>query len=262
MAVEVEEEETRHEEAALPEDEASREEVVTEARTPVWPILRRTFLNALQAMVVSGTLLFVSAGRLDIPSFWIYQVVQFCIFLALGVPLVFKSPGLMKERWKAGSREVKGAHKAWRMFNRILSYAVFIAAGLDVGRFHLLPAMPVWVQVLGGAMTVGGAAIIVWSMRTNYFFSTVVRIQKDRGQKVITSGPYGFVRHPGYVGMILRVIGLTALLGSWLSVLVSFLYIPLFVVRTILEDRMLHEELEGYEEYASQVRYRLVPVVW
>lgn len=250
------------EEAIAPETATDTTPPASAEKPRIGPVLRRTTLNALQAMVVSGGLLFLAAGRLDIPAFWWYLALQFSIFLALGMPLVFKSPGLMRERWKAGGREVAGFHKVWRYFNRYLGYAVFILAGLDVGRFQWAEMIPLWGQLLGAVATVLGAFIIIWSMRTNYFFSTVVRIQHDRGQKVITTGPYAFVRHPGYIGMMLRLIGVTAVLGSWVALAVSALWIPLFIARTSREDELLQTELEGYQDYSRKVRYRLVPALW
>ena len=99
-------------------------------------------------------------------------------------------------------------------------------------------------------------------MASNRFFSSVVRIQKDRGHTVVTGGPYQFVRHPGYVGGILSALGTALLLGSWWAFVPTGLLVCVIVVRTALEDRTLQAELEGYRDYAGRVRYRLLPGIW
>jgi protein-S-isoprenylcysteine O-methyltransferase Ste14 len=99
-------------------------------------------------------------------------------------------------------------------------------------------------------------------MASNRFFSSVVRIQTDRGHTVATGGPYRFVRHPGYVGMMVSALGTTILLGSLWAFIPATLLIGLIIFRTALEDRTLQNELEGYKEYAARVRYRLLPGVW
>ena len=101
-----------------------------------------------------------------------------------------------------------------------------------------------------------------WAMLSNPFLSTIVRIQDDRGHRVATTGPYRFVRHPMYVGVIVLWLSTALILGSWWALVPGLLIAVIFVIRTALEDRMLHAELPGYADYAKQVRYRLVPGVW
>jgi len=107
-----------------------------------------------------------------------------------------------------------------------------------------------------------GYALLTWAMVSNSFFSQIVRIQTDRGHAVVTRGPYRFVRHPAYVGMILFELGMASLLASWPALLVSGVCALLLILRTALEDRTLQTELPGYLDYARQVRYRLVPGIW
>jgi protein-S-isoprenylcysteine O-methyltransferase Ste14 len=107
-----------------------------------------------------------------------------------------------------------------------------------------------------------GYALVAWSTVVNRFYSPAVRIQEDRGQEVITSGPYRFVRHPGYIGWILFFLFSGLALGSWLSVLPTLVVVAVTIRRTVIEDRMLHGSLKGYTEYAQNVRYRLIPGVW
>jgi protein-S-isoprenylcysteine O-methyltransferase Ste14 len=119
-----------------------------------------------------------------------------------------------------------------------------------------------WVHIIGTACSVLGFSLFSWAMVSNAYFSAVARIQDDRGQTVCTVGPYRYVRHPAYIAGILQSLSNPILFGSIWSFLPGGLAALLLVLRTELEDRMLHEELEGYPEYASRVRFRLFPGIW
>jgi protein-S-isoprenylcysteine O-methyltransferase Ste14 len=137
-----------------------------------------------------------------------------------------------------------------------------VVAGLDVGRLHWSDTVPLWSQIaalLGFALSF---ALSIWAMMTNNFYSRVVRIQRDRGQYVVTQGPYRFVRHPSYIGSIFSWVCAALVLGSWLALMPAVLIAAMLVVRTALEDRTLQAELDGYREYAQRVRYRLLPGIW
>ncbi len=124
-------------------------------------------------------------------------------------------------------------------------------------------AMPILLWPVGAVLYITFVAILTWSMRVNPHFEKFVRIQNDRSHRVINSGPYRYIRHPGYAGTIIGFSGATPLLlGSWWSFLPAFLSVAFLVVRTHLEDRTLRKELRGYGEYAGGVRYRLVPGLW
>ncbi len=125
----------------------------------------------------------------------------------------------------------------------LLLLAALLLAALDAGRFGWGPAVPLWASLLGGGLYVLGQAIHFWAKATNRWFATVVRIQKDRGQAVCTSGPYRFVRHPGYVGGLLFMLATPLLLGSWLALIPQAIAAALLVLRTYLEDRTLQAEL-------------------
>ncbi|MGB9866501.1 MAG: methyltransferase family protein [Bacillota bacterium] len=112
------------------------------------------------------------------------------------------------------------------------------------------------------AVFVGSVAIVEWAKFVNQFFSTVVRLQTERGHHVVDRGPYGFVRHPGYLGGILMAISSPVVLGSYWALVPAAAVTVLILVRTCLEDRTLHGELPGYEEYTRRVRYRILPSVW
>ena len=144
----------------------------------------------------------------------------------------------------------------------MLTLSLFVVAGLDVGRFHWSDTVSLWGQV---AALVGFAlafAFNIWAMVVNDFYSRVVRIQRDRGQYVVTDGPYRYVRHPSYIASILSWVCAAPALGSWLALVPVVLIAATFTVRTALEDRALQEELAGYKEYAQRVRYRLLPDIW
>ena len=139
--------------------------------------------------------------------------------------------------------------------------AIPIVAALDDGRFHWFH-IPWWGCVLGYTLLIIGMVGVTWAESVNKFFEPSVRIQTDRGHKVIDTGPYAIVRHPGYVSGFLVFIGMPLSLGSMWASIPAILLCLIVVVRTILEDRTLRTELPGYEEYAQRVRYRLIPGIW
>jgi protein-S-isoprenylcysteine O-methyltransferase Ste14 len=149
----------------------------------------------------------------------------------------------------------------------LLSLALFLAvdlaaAGLDVGRLHWTGRLSASVYVLAYIGYAAGCAVMMWAMRVNRFFSSVVRIQTERGHRVIDTGPYAWVRHPGYVGALLYVPCTALTLGSLWALLPAAAISAALIVRTHLEDETLQSELPGYRDYAARVRWRLVPGLW
>jgi protein-S-isoprenylcysteine O-methyltransferase Ste14 len=136
-----------------------------------------------------------------------------------------------------------------------------LVAGLDM-RFGWTGPVALGWHLLGAILFASGLALFGWAMVTNAYFSTVARVQEDRGQRVCRSGPYRFVRHPGYSGTILQSIGGPLLLGSLWALVPGLIAILTISARTRFEDRMLRAGLAGYAEYAGDVRYRLVPGIW
>ncbi len=134
-------------------------------------------------------------------------------------------------------------------------------AGLDWRNGVSSPVSPV-VYVLGNALMILGFIPLAWSMVANRNFEPSVRIQEARGHQVATGGPYRFVRHPGYTGIILQFLALPIAVGTWLALIPGLLGIAVFVVRTALEDRTLQQELPGYADYVKHTRYRLIPGIW
>lgn len=140
-------------------------------------------------------------------------------------------------------------------------FVQFFVSALD-HRFLWSPVLPVWVHILGAGLYIAGISLVLWSIRHNFYFSTAVRIQVDRGQTVCSTGPYGIIRHPGYAGMIIEYLAVPIILGSLWGLIPQGVIAVLLIIRTALEDRTLAEKLEGYKEYTQKVRYRLIPGFW
>jgi protein-S-isoprenylcysteine O-methyltransferase Ste14 len=211
--------------------------------------------------VMVAVVLFVSAGRVDLPIFWIYLAAHSGAQLAMTLLVFRRNRDLLEERQKPGENA-----KAWdRSLLRIyiqLIVLLLVVAGLDVGRFHWSDTVPLWGQVAALVGFVLSFAFSIWAMVVNDFYSRVVRIQRDRGQYVVAGGPYRFVRHPSYIGTILSWACAALALGSWLALAPVALIAATLTVRTALEDKTLLEELDGYAAYAQQTRYRLLPGIW
>jgi protein-S-isoprenylcysteine O-methyltransferase Ste14 len=144
----------------------------------------------------------------------------------------------------------------------VMQYVVLLTViGLDVGRFQW-SSLGIIYGIVGFIMLVVGAVLGVWAAISNPYYEAVVRIQRDRDHKVVTTGPYKIVRHPGYVGAILAIISTPLIIGSIFGLIPAGIVVILLFIRTALEDRTLHNELEGYSDYARNVRYRLLPWVW
>ncbi len=139
----------------------------------------------------------------------------------------------------------------------------WIIAGLDRGRMHWSDTVSPWLQAAGFLSTAAGYALVFWAMLVNRFSSSIVRIQSERGQYVVTSGPYAFIRHPAYAAGFLIIVASGVALGSWLAA--AFLVaigLPFLLYRAITEDRILQKQLPGYADYAQRVRWRLIPGIW
>jgi protein-S-isoprenylcysteine O-methyltransferase Ste14 len=213
----------------------------------------------LMTIALGAGVLFGAAGRLDLPMVWIYLAVTLVLNL-LGNRLIhWRNPGLLQERRRPGQGE---QDRLTRRAFPILLVTHWIVAGLDIGRFHWSGDFPFPLQIAGLIGFAAGSWLFLWAAYVNRFFSLAVRIQEDRGQQVVTAGPYRFVRHPGYFGQIFSFLSSGLALGSWWSLLPMLLLVGIIIRRTALEDRLLLGGLEGYQEYARQVRSRLAPGVW
>ena len=221
----------------------------------------RVYGQWIVVTILVGTVLFASAGRLDLAMFWAFVVAHSGSHLAMALVVFRGNPDLLQERQQPGEG-AKRWDRALLSIYILVVLAIFVLAGLDVGRFHWSDGVPLWLQIAGLAVFVISFAFDIWAMAVNDFYSRVVRIQEDRGQYVVADGPYRFVRHPSYAGGIVSWMCTALTLGSWWALLPAALVGLVLVVRTALEDRSLHQELPGYSEYAQQTRYRLLPGVW
>lgn len=219
------------------------------------PIPRSTLPSVVAMVLVCGVILFGAAGRLDIIEFWFWlaELVALCVATILLI-----EPDLVRERMRpAGQRPTLGYWLSTVLF--ALDIAV---AGLDRGRLHWSDTVPGWLRVVALLSFGLGWIPVIWAMRVNRFFSSAVRIQFDRGQHVVSDGPYRFVRHPGYTAALVVILANGVALGSWLAAAISWIGVPLLLWRTVQEDRMLRAELPGYSEYAKRVTWRLLPRIW
>ncbi len=217
------------------------------------------FFQMLLFLALYATVLFGSAGRWDIPAFWICWMI-WTTFIVVGTVIGFKTdPSLVKERMRPGPG---GKDPYLRLFAMVFFTAHWIVAGLDVGRYQWFGRVPGEVQAVGMVVLAGALSLSAWAMGVNRFFSSEARIQRDRGHYVITAGPYRFIRHPGYLAAITMSLASPLALGSYVSALPVLPLIPFFIRRLRIEEGLLFPELEGYAEYAQRVRYRLLPGIW
>jgi protein-S-isoprenylcysteine O-methyltransferase Ste14 len=218
-------------------------------------------LQTILGIGVLMALLFLPAGRLDWWMAWGFIIVYLVtVFVAVAV-LQKKDPNLIQER-----RQTQENVKSWdkvlvTLFSLVFIPFSLITSGLDQ-RFGWSESFPVILQILAMILGVLGFVLVFWGMAANTYFSSYVRIQDDRGHTTVAAGPYRFVRHPGYLGMIISALAIPLVLGSWWALIPGGIAAGVMVLRTALEDRTLQEELEGYEEFTQKTRYRLIPGIW
>lgn len=216
----------------------------------------RDILKLVAFFAALIVVVFGSAGRWDLPFVWsvLGILVAYLILVLWNL-----DPDLKRERFQPGPG---GIDRHERVFMIPVALAQWILAGWDVGRHHWSDTIPPSVQLFSLFGFALALCLAFWSMMTNHFFSSVIRIQADRGHYVITDGPYHYVRHPGYLAGILSSVFGGFALGSWIAMLPVLVFVAGFLRRTIIEDRYLKAELAGYAEYAQSVRFRLLPGVW
>jgi protein-S-isoprenylcysteine O-methyltransferase Ste14 len=218
------------------------------------------FVTIAFVFLLQALFLFVAAGT----TVWIWA----WIFLAIGV-VCMGINGTVMLRTNPETAAERGRPKHMENWDKIISVswglllylALPLAAGLDL-RFAWTAGYGAGWHVAGAVAYAAGLALTSWAMISNAFFSTAARIQDDRGHTVCQTGPYRVLRHPGYTGNILQSFATPILLGSLWALLPVLAASVFIVARTVMEDRMLQEKLEGYKEYARRVRYRLFPGIW
>ena len=205
--------------------------------------------------------LFLAAGTLAWPAGWVYLALFFSFVFAITSWLFRHNPDLLKERMTMSRPD----QKAWDKVFLALAYVSFVAwlvlMALDAVRFRW-SQMPLWLSVAGIIVLLYSFYLFFATFRENSYLSPMVRIQEDRGQTVVSTGPYHYVRHPMYAAALLFFLGTTLLLGSWYGLLLALLLVLLVAGRAVLEERTLQQELQGYDTYMAQVKYRLIPHVW
>jgi protein-S-isoprenylcysteine O-methyltransferase Ste14 len=220
----------------------------------------RALVQGFFTFLLVAAIIFVLAGRITYWQGWGFVIT--CVLLVLIQSIVFASKtDLVRERLKPGPG-TKWWDKVFYAFYIPLFFAIIIVASLDTGRFQWSTQLPVSVYIIGYMVFVLSIFIYSWAMWVNRFFSSTVRLQTDRGQEVVQSGPYRFVRHPGYVGGILLAISSSLALGSLWGLVPAGAVMILLIIRTYLEDVTLQKELPGYADYAKKVRYRLLSGIW
>jgi protein-S-isoprenylcysteine O-methyltransferase Ste14 len=215
---------------------------------------------ALGAPPVLLMLIFLPAGSITWRPGWIFLAVQAAAYTASALFILRVNPVIFRAR----SRFQPGT-KAWDKILLAVTLPAMVAilplAALDAGRFHW-SQISLWVVAVGYALTLGGVAIAAWAQAVNPYFEPGVRIQSERHQHVIDTGPYRWVRHPGYSSALMLFFGMALALGSLWALIPAAFASAILVVRTVLEDRLLHAELPGYLGYARRVRWRLFPGFW
>jgi len=224
-------------------------------------MIAKWLLQTLTWIAAMGALLFAPAGTLRWAAAWVFLATMMIIGLSAGSWLASTDPELLAERMRLTARDEQPA--ADKLFVPVIGGAFliwFVTIGLD----HRIDGsdFPIVLQALGLALMLVSTVFIMWVMRENSFAAPLVKVQRERGHHVVSSGPYAWVRHPMYSGAILFFVGIPLLLSSGWGLAISPLFIVLFAVRTGIEERTLTADLPGYGDYTAHVRYRLLPGVW
>ncbi len=212
-------------------------------------------------LVVLGAILFGAAGSWHWTEAWLFLMLIGLLSVGTGVWLTQRDPALLESRLSSpfAADQARGDRTLIVMIG--LGFCLWLGVmGLD--RRFAWSAVPLVVEAIGAMVLLIGFAGVLWTFAANSFAAPQIRLQAERGQRVIDTGPYAFVRHPMYAGGAVYLLGMALLLGSWWGVLGAALLIVTFGLRAIGEEAMLRKGLAGYEDYARRVRYRLLPGVW
>jgi protein-S-isoprenylcysteine O-methyltransferase Ste14 len=225
-------------------------------------LVKFTLSLIITAFLFPAIILFLS-GDWSWPEGWIFALWFEAMILSNMMYLYFYNPALLAERSKLPGSDNQ---KPWDKYLLIIIYLMavvwLILMPLDAKRFGWSPHFPLSLKVVGGLALLPALYLIYRATIENTFLSTLVRIQADRKQQVVSTGVYSFVRHPLYLGCLLMLLGAPLLLGSIYGLLIGLIAILVLVGRIVGEERMLVNELEGYQDYRKKVVYRLIPLVW
>ena len=220
----------------------------------------KLFMHALTKLILGlvlvGILLFLPAGTLAYPGAWLFVSLLFVPMLIMGAVLLAKAPNLLEKR--LNHKEKEKAQKGVIALSGLLFPAGFVVSALDF-RFWW-SEVPLWLTIIASILFLTGYAMYAEVMRENAYLSRTVEVQE--GQKVISTGLYGVVRHPMYLATLLMFLPIPLILGSFWGLIPMLLYPVILVIRILNEEKVLSEGLEGYAEYKNKVKYRLIPLVW
>jgi protein-S-isoprenylcysteine O-methyltransferase Ste14 len=205
-------------------------------------------------------IIFISAGKLNYWQGLVYAAIGLLMSI-LSYTVLSPDPGLLAERGKPGEGSKKW-DKSILLLSFVITLSMYIIAGFDSGRYHWSPDFPSVLSIVGAVLTITGQFLFLLAQKQNKFFSSTVRIQTDRNHVVCSGGLYSIIRHPGYMGSIIQAIGFPLLFESLWSIIPVSLLIVIQIIRTHMEDKTLKDELKGYTEYASNIKYRLIPYVY
>ncbi len=209
-----------------------------------------------------GVIIFASAGTIDYFGGWLYLAEMIAISVLMGTHMARVDPGLLRERLKGPMQKDQPlADKLILIPILLLMFASMAFMAADAARWRW-SNMPPGIQWAGAALLLLAFAFMHWTMLTNSYAAPVVKIQKERGQTVVTAGPYRIVRHPLYFGALFYIAGTSLVLGSWWGLLSVPVLAIVLALRIGIEEKALREGLQGYDEYARRVRWRLIPFVW
>ena len=224
-------------------------------------LVAKLIARFISGLIFIGAILFGTAGTFYWPEAWVYIVIQFGWSAALTVWLWSHDPELLKDRLKFTKKSAKGWDKVLTFVSMPFYILYLVIPGFDAVRYQW-SHVPVWAKVACFILLAGSFLWISWIMKENTFLSRFVEIQEERGHKVINTGPYRFIRHPMYIGATILLLSLPVALGSLYALIPTAFCVIFIIIRTVLEDKTLHKELEGYVEYAKKTKYRLIPGIW
>lgn len=221
---------------------------------------KKLFIQAIGkfifGVILLGVLVFVPAGTINYPNGWLLITVLFVPMFVAGLVMMFKNPELLKKRLNA--KEEEKEQKTVVALSGAMFAAAFVAAGLSF-RFKWL-VLPKWAVMIGTIVFLLAYAMYAEVLRENAYLSRTVEVQEN--QKVIDTGLYGIVRHPMYSATLFLFLSMGIILGSLISFAILLLYIPIIAKRIKNEEKVLEEGLEGYSEYKTRVKFKVIPFVW
>jgi protein-S-isoprenylcysteine O-methyltransferase Ste14 len=225
-------------------------------------MLASLVIKTLIWLAFMAALLFVPAGTLAWPQAWVFLIEMAVTGVLITGWLYVHDPALLAQRIAS---PVQREQAAWDRIFMICAMVFFCAwlaiIGLDAVRFHV-SQVPVWVEAVGAAGILLSQYVFWLVFRANSYAAPVVKIQRDRGHTIVSTGPYAYVRHPMYAGALFLILGIPLLLGSWYGLALAVVMIVGFSFRAVLEERTLSAQFPDYADYAARVRYRFVPLVW